>query len=636
MARFHLPLISFAMASACAAGPSAPPESPMIQPVSEPGSDPHSFARPERVRVRHVALNWNVSFATRRLAGTATVTVERIDEAAPLVLDTRGLSIETVEVAMSGGSFGKATWVLGPQDDDLGRSLSVGLPRGGDQVRIRYVAEDPSGLQWLDPEQTLGKTAPFLYSQSQAIHARSFWPCQDTPGVRTTYDAAIEVDRELRVVMAAKSLTAPGERPVDGVYRFEMPQAVPSYLVAFAVGDLVFRSLGPRSGVWAEPATLDAAADEFADTERMIEAAEKLYGPYRWDRYDLLVLPPAFPFGGMENPRLTFATPTILAGDRSLVSLVAHELAHSWSGNLVTNSTWADLWLNEGFTTYFERRLMEAIYGRERAEMEAVLGLQDLHDDFRDGAKNPADQKLQVDLRGRNPDDGMNAVPYEKGALLLRTIEETWGREAFDAFLRSWFEGHMFQSATTGQFEAFFAANLAQQTPLEGKAPVDLEEWIHRPGLPEGAAAPRVDAFDRVSALATNFTGGNVAAEELSTKDWTPHEWIFFLRSIEAGTNPEQMAALDAAYRLTESGNSEILAVWLELSIVHDYRATADRLEVFLMSVGRRKFLTPLYKALVAGDDEARTWAKKIYARARAGYHAISRDTIDDILGWEG
>ena len=604
-----------------------------MQPVSEPGLDPHSFARPEQVWVRHVSLDWTVSFSQRRLSGVVIMEVVRPDGLAPLILDTRNLSIAGVDIE-SAGTWRKTTWVLGPEDSELGRSLSIALPGEANRVRIRYTAEEATGLQWLDPEQTAGKKAPFLYSQSQAIHARSFWPCQDTPGVRVTYDAAVRVDRDLPVVMAAKALDSLGEKPSEGVYRFEMPQAVPSYLVALAVGDLAFQPLGDRSGVWAEPSVLPVAVHEFADTEKMIEAAEALYGPYRWERYDLLVLPPAFPFGGMENPRLTFATPTILAGDRSLVSLVAHELAHSWSGNLVTNSTWADLWLNEGFTTYFERRLVEALYGRERAEMEAVLGLQDLHADFAGSASDPNDQRLRVDLRGRDPDDGMNSVPYEKGALLLRTLEETWGRKVFDDFLRAWFEEHRFQSATTAQFEAFFTQRLAGQAPLAGKSSVELSAWIDKPGLPENAARPQVEAFDAVAALAADFVGGKIDSRALPTKHWTPHEWIYFLREIETGVRAGQLARLDEVYGLTQSGNSEILAVWLELSVRHDYPAAANRLESFLLEVGRRKFLTPLYKAMVSRGEAGRARAREIYAKARPGYHAISRSTIDDIVGF--
>ena len=344
----------------------------------------------------------------------------------------------------------------------FGSALRVTVPANADRVRITY-ASSPSakGLQWLTPAQTSGKKQPFLFSQAQAIQARSFIPLQDTPAVRMTYDATIRVPKDLVAVMAAEA--TPGEKG-SGVFRFRMPQAIPSYLIALAVGDLTFKAMSDRTGVWAEPAMVDAAAKEFEDTERMIKTTEALYGPYRWGRYDLLVLPPSFPFGGMENPRVTFATPTVIVGDKSLVALVAHELAHSWSGNLVTNATWSDFWLNEGFTTYLERRIVEVVYGKRLADMERIIGLRDLAQ-ARADATAPGDRTLQPDLKGRDPDDAYSVVPYEQGALFLSFLEAKFGRETFDQFLRRWFDEHAFQSVSTEQFLAFLTKHLLLGTP---------------------------------------------------------------------------------------------------------------------------------------------------------------------------
>ncbi|MEM6289984.1 MAG: M1 family metallopeptidase [Myxococcota bacterium] len=597
--------------------------------------DVHSAARPHEVVVRHTGLDLSVDFDAKVLTGAATIAVERLDATAPLRLDTRDIDIRKVWVGTVGdarplatadGGWTEATFELQKASPIFGSALVVELPEGADAVRIEYATvPEASGLQWLAPEQTAGGKAPFLYTQSQAIHARSWVPCQDTPGVRSTFDATVHVSDGLTALMAASA--APSERP--GVFQFVMDQPIPSYLVAMAVGAVEFQELGPRSGVWAEPPILQKAVAEFGDVETMIDAVEGLYGPYRWGRYDILVLPPAFPFGGMENPRLTFATPTILAGDRSLVALIAHELAHSWSGNLVTNASWGDLWLNEGFTVYVERRVVESLYGREREEMEAMLGRQDLEDEL---AELPeADQRLSTDLAGRDPDDGLTNVPYEKGALLLRLLEETYGREVFDPFLQRWFSEHAFTSVRTADFETFVKAELIDKaTPLQGKAPVDLDAWIRGSGMGPNSPAPTSAAFETVEAALAKLLAGEIAAPELPTKDWTPHEWLHFLRALPASMSPEDLAALDAAFGLTTSSNAEILAQWLEVAVRRNYRTADGALETFLVGVGRRKFLTPLYRALLESDRKAD--AQQIYAKARAGYHPITQRTLDALV----
>ena len=306
--------------------------------------DHHSFANPDEIRLTHIDLDLDIDFDTETMSGTATMDVEFVDpEATEVVLDTRELTIESVEVEVD-GDWQTAGYELGEAETFFGSPLTIQLPTDARRVRVRYrTSPDASGPQWLEPEQTAGKEHPFLFTQSQAVHARSWIPLQDTPQVRVTYNATIHTPEELVAVMSAFN-DPDAER--NGVYRFEMPQAIPSYLIALGVGDLVFRPMGQRTGVYAEPAVADDAAREFEDTEQMLEISEGLYGPYRWGRYDLLILPPSFPFGGMENPRLSFITPTVIAGDKSLVALIAHELAHSWSGNLVTNATWDDMWLN--------------------------------------------------------------------------------------------------------------------------------------------------------------------------------------------------------------------------------------------------------------------------------------------------
>jgi hypothetical protein len=407
-----------------------------------------------------------------------------------------------------------------------------------------------------------------------------------------------------------------------------MSQPIPSYLIALAVGDLAFRPLGPRTGVYAEPPVIDMAAKEFEDTEKMVVATEKLYGPYRWGRYDLLVLPPSFPFGGMENPRLTFATPTILAGDKSLVSLIAHELAHSWSGNLVTNATWRDFWLNEGFTTYLERRIIEALYGREREEMEAVLGRQDLQqeiDSFED-----RDEILHIDLKGRDPDDGATRVPYEKGALFLRHLEETFGRERFDQFLRAYFDHFAFQSITTADFLSYLKKNLLDKHPqLAARVPV--EEWIFKPGVPASAPRPSSDVFSKIERQADAWIKGELAASKIDTGGWTTHEWLHFLRHLPDPLTSSRMAELDKRFGLTRTGNAEIAHQWLLMAIRSRYEPAYPRLEEYLTSIGRRKLIKPLYEELVKTPD-GKERARAIYQKARSSYHPIAVGTIDEIV----
>lgn len=629
--RTRLAMVSLACLAGLACSPQDPADSGSTSDQASPVSseddrtDVHSYARPAEVAVRHLDLDLDVDFESHRLRGTATLDLTRHGNVSEVVLDARDLTIESVQ---ANGS--DLQWSLGESKPYLGAPLTVQLPDGADRISIRY-ATDPAAaaLQWLAPEQTAGGEHPFLLSQSQAILARTWVPCQDTPAVRFTYSATLRVPPGLLALMSAEN---PAEPSTDGVYSFEMPQPIPSYLLAIAAGDLEFRSLGERAGVYAEPPLADAAAYEFEDTSEMIDAVEALYGPYRWGRYDLLVLPPSFPFGGMENPRLTFLTPTVIAGDKSLVALIAHELAHSWSGNLVTNATWDDFWLNEGFTVYLEQRIMEALRGKEYADMLALLGRQDLKSTIDD---LPAeDTHLHLSLAGRDPDEGMTDIAYEKGRFFLRMIEEQVGRERFDTFLQNWFESHAFQSVTTAQFVDYLEENLiAGDKELAEK--LQVEAWVYGPGLPQNA--PRVEsrAFTEVAAQMASWLSGRARIADLEANDWTTHEWLHFLRGLPEDLDAEQMRELDQQFNLTSTGNSEILHAWLHHVIARNYEPGYQALEDFLTGMGRRKFLKPLYERM-AKDEQMKQRAAAIYAQARPGYHAVSTATIDEILGWTG
>jgi leukotriene A-4 hydrolase/aminopeptidase len=591
--------------------------------------DFHSYSNPQAVKIRHVDLDWNVLFDKRVLQGTATLNVERAANAKnePLILDTRDLQIEKAETSGDGKSYKTTEFQLSAVDKILGASLTIKLPANAKFVRVFYsTIPTASGLQWLMPEQTAGKKSPFMFSQAQAIHARSFIPLQDSPQVRVTYSARVRTPKNLLAVMSAEG-NSQNNNARNGDYRFAMTKPIPPYLIAIAVGDLQFRSLGKRTGVYTEPSMIEKSAFELADTEKMVEETEKIYGAYRWGRYDLLVLPPSFPFGGMENPMLTFATPTILAGDKSLVSLVAHELAHSWSGNLVTNATWRDFWLNEGFTTYLERRIIEAVYGLPRREMEATLGRRSLEEEL--AAMDERDEILHVDLKGRDPDEGFTGVPYEKGALFLRYLEEKVGREKFDRFVRGYFDSHAFQSITTETFVDYLQKNLLSGNSQISRA--DVDEWVEKAGLPQNAPQPKSDAFQKVETQANDYLSGKIQASAVQSKSWTTQEWLHFLKTMPEKVGAEKMSELDNAFNLTKVGNSEIAFQWLLMSIKNDYAAAYPRLEEFLTSIGRRKFVKPLFDEL-AKTPKGTKRANDIYAKARSGYHPITQASVDQIL----
>jgi leukotriene-A4 hydrolase len=576
--------------------------------------DYHSFANPEQIAVSHLDLDLTANFENKVLMGHATLSFKRVEPtASTLILDTRGLDIFQVSSVK-----GDIPFTLGEADPNLGAALTIEVPDSINQINISYqTSPQASGVQWLTPEQTAGKKHPFLFTQAQAIHARSFIPLQDSPQVRMTYRATIRTPAELVAVMSAANDPNANR---NGVYRFNMPQPIPSYLIALAIGDLEFQSMGERTGVYAEASILQAAAQEFSDTENMLIETEKRFGPYSWDRYDLLILPPSFPFGGMENPRLSFITPTVIAGDKSLVALIAHELAHSWSGNTVTNATWRDLWLNEGFTTYLTYRIMEIIYGTDRFNMEAVLGYQDLQKDI--ASLQADDQILAIDLRGRDPDDVFSNIPYEKGALFLREIEHTIGRDNFDAFLLDYFEAFAFKSITTDQFIDYVKVNLIAKYPSKLDE-ARILQWIFEPGIPQGAPVPESDAFTKIDDVRNAWLNEEISADAIDTSIWTVHEWLYFLNNMPEKLSAYQLTQLDAAFNLTQSSNNEIAHSWLLMSVKNWYEPAFVRLHNYLVSIGRNKLVKPLYKEL-SKTTKGKEMARKAFAQAKPGYHPLT------------
>ncbi|HEX8238216.1 MAG TPA: M1 family metallopeptidase [Allosphingosinicella sp.] len=631
-----LPFLLPAFLAACS--PAADPGEPnrqqdaagerQVAPIldSPEAKDVQSYARPLEARVTHVALDLRADFAAKRIAGTATLDVRAKPGVKSIVLDSKGLELKGV----ADGSGKPLRYALGKSDPELGAPLTIEL-NGANRIRIAYVsAPDAEALQWLTPEQTAGKKHPFLFSQGQAILNRSWIPTQDSPGIRQTWEARIVVPEPLKAVMSGERLTPEGE-PAEGggrAFRFRMDRPVAPYLIALAAGDIAFQSLGPRTGVYAEPATIKAAAAELVDTEKMVAAAERLYGPYRWGRYDMIVLPPAFPYGGMENPTLTFLTPTFLAGDRSLVGLVAHELSHSWSGNLVTNAVWPDSWLNEGVTSYFENRIMEALYGPGRAGQEAALSFADMESAFAElGATAPA-------TRLHNPDEttegGASGIVYDKGALFMRTIERIVGRQRFDSWLRSYFDRHAFQPMTSAGFLADLRANLVKgDKALEQK--LMLDEWVYKPGLPANAVRPDPAAFAPVDRALAAFNAGGAAPAQL-WGSWTTAERLRFLNGLPRALPEPRLAELDRALGLTGNRNAETLFAWLQLALGNRYQPAVPAAERFLLSMGRGKFVVPLFKTLWSQGEWGRSIARPLYAKARPTYHSVSSGRVDEIV----
>jgi aminopeptidase N len=593
--------------------------------------DPHSYARYDAVRTTHLHLDLEADFDARALRGFAELSLRWSDpKAATLDLDTRDLRVDRVLVLDGETNWRPARFTLGPRDPMRGSHLAIAAAGQPSKVRIYYASRpQASGLQWLSPAQTLGRTQPFMFSQSQAIHARSWVPLQDTPAVRFGYSARVRAPEGLRVLMSANNDPA---QDGAGGYRFVMPQPIPSYLLAIAIGDLAYQDVGPRTTIWSEPGRLAASVQEFADTEAMIAATETLYGPYRWERYDLLILPPSFPYGGMENPRLSFITPTVLAGDRSLVSLIAHELAHSWSGNLVTNAAWADFWLNEGFTTYVENRIVESLYGADRALMEERVGQVELLDEMRSLAPH-----LQSLLPGRvdeDPDAVFSGVPYQKGAWFLRTLEQRVGREVFDPFLRGWFDAHAFRSVRTADFVAYLREHLLAAHP-EAMPEDELAAWIHQPGVPESARRAESQRLVAVDAVRERWLAGTATPAEFGAERWSTQEWLHFLNALGESPDPKRLAELDAAFRLSQAGNSEIAFRWYMAGVRAGYAPVRAPLERFLSTVGRRKFVAPLFAELAKKPDD-KAWAQALYARIRDGYHPVTQAAVDAALGRAG
>jgi aminopeptidase N len=600
----------------------------MISPilVTVEARDDYTFAKPEIARVTHVDLDLELDFRAQSVGGTATLDIAAAPAAEEIILDSNGLQISEI-TAVDGTHL---AYTIGATVEGKGEPITVRIGEAR-RITIDYKsAPQADALQWLAPEQTAGGEHPFVFSQGQAINNRTWIPTQDSPGIRQTWQARITAPAPLDVVMSGilqgEPIDAGGSRRA---FSFEMDKPVAPYLIAIAAGEIDFRALGPRSGVWAEPATLDRAAAELVDTEAMIDAAEELYGEYRWGRYDMIVLPPAFPYGGMENPVMTFLTPTFIAGDRSLTGLVAHELAHSWSGNLVTYASWRDGWLNEGVTSYLENRISEVVFGETRAAQERALSYAGVIEAVEElGTQAPETTLLTPEAL--DPLNYNSAITYDKGALFLHTVESIVGRERFDPWLRSWFDRHAFEPATSAMFLADMRANLiGDDRALEQR--LMLDQWVYGTGIPANVKRPDPQAFATSDAAARAYLADRTL-DARAWQGWSAAEQMRFLRSLPEALSAEELALLDRTLSLSTTGNNEIKFLWLEAALRNRYDPAVAQAEAFLSTVGRNKFVEPLFKALVDEGDWGFPIARRIYDRTRPSYHSYTRSKVDQVL----
>jgi aminopeptidase N len=585
--------------------------------------DPHSYIDQSHSQIKHINFHFTVDFKTQIIQGKAKYTLDR-ESGESLFLDTSQLNIESIYSAKK-----KIQWKFDKDDSILAQRLHIENIAGITEFTIEYsTSPEAAALQWTTPVQTAGKVHPFLYSQCQPIHARSLFPCQDSPSVRFTYNAKIEVSNSLVAVMAAQSIdsTAKGS---STQYSFEMKQPIPSYLFALAVGNLVFSEIGPRTGIYAEPEIIEAAAWEYAGNEKMLSEAEKLLGPYLWDRYDILIMPPSFPYGGMENPRLTFLNSIVLVGDRSFLSIIYHELAHAWTGNLVTNATWDHFWINEGWTRYAEIRIAEALEGKDKAQLLMAIYLKNLLqtiDNF--GAENDI-TRLRTTTEGLDPDKNFSSIPYDKGHQFLLKLEAAVGRKRFDTFLQKYINKYQFRSITTEEFLIFLEKELPDVVEV-----VDVQNWVFDRAIPKDGFEAPSSLYDQTMTVLDAYLKGKLPSEE-DVANWDGAQIVAFLQGVLNQTPIEDCEYLDKLFGLANSKKAGVLSYFFEICINSGYQKIIPRVEKYLGRVGRGLAIAPIYSALVK-QEWSRKDARRIFDGVKKGYHPVQVKNIESLLNEAG
>ncbi|KAF9921851.1 Leukotriene A-4 hydrolase [Linnemannia zychae] len=605
--------------------------------------DPNSQSNLDEVKTSHIHLNLAVDFVTKTLSGSAELDIEAIaDIVSKLILDTSYLAIKSVTLD---GTPLKHT--MADRDEKYGSALTIELGKTlnkGDKAKIVIdysTTDECTACQWLEPSQTVGKKHPYLFTQCQAIHCRSMVPCQDSPSIKLTYSA--NINAPLRAVMSA--VPTGEEKQANGTttYKFQQKTRMPSYLIALAVGNLEGREIGPRSTVWTEPEVIEAAAWEFVDTESFIRTGEELLTPYDWGRYDLLVLPASFPYGGMENPCLTFVTPSLLAGDRSLVDVVAHEIAHSWMGNLVTTENWEHFWLNEGFTVFVERKILGRMQGNEHAEFSAIIGHKALVESVDIYGKEHPFTALRPCLRGEDPDDAFSSIPYEKGFNLLYYLEKhLGGPDVFEPYLRAHVQEFAGRSINTDDWKAFLYSFMEKnfgQEKVDLLNQVDWEAWLAGTGMP-----PVENKFDDTLAKECNClckrwdNSRHVEKPtEFSSKDiegFSSNQKVVFLERVsELDSLPHShLELMDELYGLTQVRNAEVRFRWHMVCLKANYEKMYPEVAQFASTMGRMKFCRALLRALYLAKNGSEL-ARETFIKNRSFYHPIAATMIAKDLG---
>lgn len=577
--------------------------------------DPNTLSNYNCWRTAHTTANFEILFEEQRLSGNVVLTLKSItdSESREIILDTSYLDISEVKI---NGVLVK--WDLLSRMDPYGSALKIYLETGIPthhtvQVLICVsTTKSCTALQWLTPTQTSNKKHPYMFSQCQAIHARSVFPCQDTPDVKSTFE--FNITSSLPVI--ASGLSSPTNptsiSPSGGshVYKFHQPLPIPSYLFAIASGDIVSSSIGPRSVVATSPDRLDACVDELsADTESFLQGAERIVYPYAWQQYNVLILPPSFPYGGMENPIFTFATPTIISGDRQNVDVIAHELAHSWSGNLVSNASWEHFWLNEGWTTYLERRIQAAVHGNDAwRDFSAVIGWKALTDSVDQFGADHEFTKLIIDLKGEDPDDAFSSIPYEKGFNFLYYLEKLIGKDKFDTFIPHYFTVWKGKSLDSYEFKATLLDFFTNDDIVAKKlvTNVDWDSWFYKPGLPPkpdfdtSLVQPAYDLAENWETLAATNTNPETTGfqpDPSDIADLSANQLIVFLERLLLLQQPlpsHHAAEMGTIYSFRTSYNVELSSRWCQVAMLAGDRSCLDVVIGLLGSVGRMKFVRPL------------------------------------------